>query len=884
MSPTATRPSTNNSRGFGVVLDTEMRSILPELAVQARDAPNDAAEEQALEDRLIAAIDAHGEDLSALCLSGGGIRSATFALGALQALARARLLGRFHYLSTVSGGGYIGSWLTQWRSQEPDKDVLAGLEAAERDGKQAPQIAGIRTYSNYLTPVLGLASADTWTVIALYVRNLLLNWLVFVPFFAACLLIPWLAYAKLLELPKSPDDFVGFALAGHGALCVALAFAVFGRFRMQGAWLSRKRYLLLVMAPLALCAAFYVCAGFALSGGDGSVSGRLAYYTYITLSAKGFAGIYLASWVVGRTLAGERGGKVLILDLLWWVLSGSGAGVLIGAGVKWMGHEGADCATVTVLGFSGILGVFLVADFLYAGLASFSVRGDMDREWLARASGWIAAVALLWLGVSAVALYSYRLFDVNFSTRLLSALGVGSLSGVASLLLGSSSGTAATRAAATVRSLSLTQIASIVGFIFGLTLAVLLSALLHWLTLPESVLINLVLIGILFLTSLVISWFVNINRFSLHALYRNRLVRAFLGSGRATHRDPDPFTGFDPADNPRMAQTTPVSGQGRLFHVINTALNVVSSSNPAWQERKAESFTITRQFCGNPLVRYQPTAEYGDRHGGISLGTAMAISGAAVSPNQGYSSSPLLGFLMMLFNVRLGWWLGNPKRGHFRQEGPRPALAPALKEIAGQTTDSGKWIYLSDGGHFDNLGVYEMIRRRCRFIVVCDGSCDLVPNFEGLANAVRKVYIDFGVIIEFERLDINPRGQAPARGPRCAIAEIRYPGNDRPGWLLYLKPVYQGADERADIRGYAVAHKEFPHESTTDQWFSESQLESYRALGDHTVQLVCAGNPKLRRADEAAGTLDLAMLKQRAEEYVAQFSAADAGGVCGSLR
>jgi hypothetical protein len=877
MSPTATRPSTDHSRGFGVVLDTEMRSILPGLAVAAGDTPGNEAEEKALEKRLAAAIDAHPEDLSALCLSGGGIRSATFSLGALQALARAGLLGRFHYLSTVSGGGYIGSWLSQWRSQEPDEAVFAGLGAAERVGQQAPQIAGIRAYSNYLTPVLGLLSADTWTVIALYVRNLLLNWLVFVPFFAACLLIPWLAYALLLDLPRKPDDFVGFVLVGHVALCVALAAAVFGRFRMQGHWLTRSRYLLLVMVPLALCVACYVGAAAALSGGDGSVSGSLAYHTYNSLGASGFAVIYFVSWAIGRTLAGRRGGKVLLLDLLCWVLSGCGAGVLIGIGVSWMARVGADCPAVTVLGFSGLLGVFLIADFVYAGLASFSVRGDMDREWLARASGWIAAIALLWLATSAVALYSHRLFDSDVQTALLSTLGVGSLSGAGALLLGSSSRTAATRAAATLKSLSLTQIASIAGLVFGLTLAVLLSALLYWLTLPDSVLINAVLIVVLLLTSLLISYPVNINRFSLHALYRNRLVRAFLGSGRASRREPDPFTGFDPADNPRMAQTMPLSEPGRLFHVINTAVNLVCANNLAWQERKAESFTITRQFCGNPRVRYQPTAEYGDRNGGISLGTAMAISGAAVSPNQGYSSSPLLCFLMMLFNVRLGWWLGNPTRRDFRQEGPRPALAPALKEIAGMTTDTGKWLYLSDGGHFDNLGLYEMIRRRCRFIVVCDGSCDLVPDFDGLANAVRKIYIDFGVTIEFERLDINPRGQSPARGPRCAIGTIRYPGSDRLGWLLYLKPVYQGADERADIRGYAIAHKEFPHESTAEQWFSESQLEAYRALGEHTVRLVCAGDPKLTGPNEAAGPLDFALLRRRAGEYLAQYAKSGQG-------
>ena len=99
----------------------------------------------------------------------------------------------------------------------------------------------------------------------------------------------------------------------------------------------------------------------------------------------------------------------------------------------------------------------------------------------------------------------------------------------------------------------------------------------------------------------------------------------------------------------------------------------------------------------------------------LTLATAMAISGAAVSPNMGYNSSPLVGMLLSLFNLRLGWWLGNtgtPGAGSYRKEGPQPGFRPALQELAGRTTDDAAWIYLSDGGHFDNLGVYEMVQRR----------------------------------------------------------------------------------------------------------------------------------------------------------------------------
>jgi hypothetical protein len=137
---------------------------------------------------------------------------------------------------------------------------------------------------------------------------------------------------------------------------------------------------------------------------------------------------------------------------------------------------------------------------------------------------------------------------------------------------------------------------------------------------------------------------------------------------------------------------------------------------------------------------------------GLTLGTAMAISGAAVSPNMGYSSSPSIALLLTLFNVRLGWWLGNPGTAgekSYRTEGPSFAVKPLVKEALGLTTDDQPYVYLSDGGHFEDLGLYEMVRRRCRFMVVVDAGEDRKFAFEDLGSAVRKIYIDLGVNIEF---------------------------------------------------------------------------------------------------------------------------------------
>jgi hypothetical protein len=856
----------NDSRGFGEVLRTELRTVLPDLPLPPSNPPANPAEEAELEKNLLAAIDRHPTELAALCLSGGGIRSATFALGAMQGLARFSLLEHFHYLSTVSGGGYIGSWLSAWRSLHSDTSVFKALNAAEQEGQDRPQIAGLRADSNYLTPRLGLLSADTWTVITLYVRNLLLNWLLFFPFFAGCLLFPHLCYAILHyshEHYFRPDPFLA---AGCILLTVSLSFAVFGRFRMHERWISKARFLIFVLTPLVASAASFTMA--AVFWGHRGLGGFCVDPIVLVVGAMVGASIYAISWVLGRTAAGKRGGKILSKDLLAWIAAGAIVGMLICVGIQFMAWWSDHTEAVVVLGPSAVVISYLIGDIAYAGAASFSPRGNIDREWLARAAGWLSAVAVMWALISGVALYAHYALKLPRT-----GLGVGGVSGIVTLFLGSSGLTAATKAAEALKNVSLSRIASGAAVIFALILATLLSLagqkaamLLGSNRANPSIAIELVLMIVLVGGAFIVSLFVNVNRFSLHALYRNRLVRAFLGSARATERHADPFTGFDPNDDLRMAEVVPITGQSRLFHVINTALNVVSAENPAWQERKAESFAITRLFSGNPIVRYQPTATYGDRHGGISLGTAMAISGAAVSPNEGYNSSRLIGFLLMLFNVRLGWWLGNPREKHFRLEGPTWGIVPALKELAGATTDEGEWVYLSDGGHFENLGLYEMIRRRCRFIVISDASCDPKCTFEDLGNATRKAYIDFGVSIEFEKLSIQPRQTPPAAGVSCAIGSIKYPGSDRLGWLLYIKPTYHGT-ERADIRSYAAAHGKFPHESTTEQWFSESQLESYRALGANVVELICTGGVGVKPGS-LQKPLTLAAFRDMAKRYL----------------
>ena len=161
---------------------------------------------------------AFAQENAALCLSGGGIRSAAFALGVVQALARMELLTRFQYLSTVSGGGYLGAWLSRWildqrrQGRTLEQAATHVQEALARSGGEPTAVARLREDSNYLTPQLGVASPDTWTAIVLWLRNVLLNWLVLLPSLLIAVLVPNL-YFDLLGAVSKPAGWVAAVLA-----------------------------------------------------------------------------------------------------------------------------------------------------------------------------------------------------------------------------------------------------------------------------------------------------------------------------------------------------------------------------------------------------------------------------------------------------------------------------------------------------------------------------------------------------------------------------------------------------------------------------------------------------------------------------------------------
>ena len=903
-----------------------------------------------------------------LAFSGGGIRSATFNLGILQGLAKAKLLDKIHYLSSVSGGGYIGGWLISWILRDPGG--IAGVQnqlgeypkfrPQDETNVEPKQVNFLRDYSNYMTPRLGIFGADTWAGIATYLRNVMLNQLILIALLGTVVLLPWCVLATCHALSPVVNRnclawisgvVAGLLLIGavswtsaqctrcsytkipppeHAGQKWVLYFAVLPLFcsailTLFALWLAPSRDLvewhqwrwILIGATYGVAhVCGVVCRYFAISNLKASYPHKLSdpplhltFYQWTLIPGTAF----VAGAVAGLLL--ELLNKLFIL----W---------------KFYGHGFAHALTWGPLLF---VSTFLFIGGLHIGLLKILIQNE-EQEWWGRAGGLLLVISIAWTGLFALTIFVPWLFATEgkwVKTKIGALLAwaattaFGVLSGKSSKTSGKGDGNP-----------GLEIVALISPYIFILGMMILLSSGAFWLATykaeatsacsncsaisalassdhPEGAEVLLkedrfwkdaAALGpgwvwsvtvALFLIAVLLAWRVDINIFSMNLLYRNRLVRCYLGASRkdctdqgseCVGRRPNPFTGFDPNDDVPLAlfrnrptqleyaQRTMTRSLSNVlqevdqqpytgpFPILCGALNVTHGEKLGWQERKAESFAFTPLYCGYDFQEmhrseregfggYQPTEEYAfpkdandpshPEIGGVRLGTAISISGAAASPNMGYHTSPPLAFLMTMFDVRLGWWLANSRYQNkyvswFKPKGaPRWSLVYLLKELFASTTDESRYVYLSDGGHFENLAVYELVRRRCKFIIACDADADESVLFGDLGNTIRKCRSDFGV-----EISLNPSAMQPNKKKfaklHAVIGTIDYPPDEKGaqrdrGYILYIKPTIT-KDVPRDVLAYRDTHAPFPNQTTADQWFDESQFESYRRLGLFTMQ------------------------------------------------
>ena len=545
-------------------------------------------------------------------------------------------------------------------------------------------------------------------------------------------------------------------------------------------------------------------------------------------------------------------------------------------------------AAIPLLPWLGLTVVFVsieIAGGLVGNLVDESVR-----EWFARLRAWSFLFGIVWFALTASSLLGpglvVWLFHVVHVGKPLWIGWIGTT--LASVLAGKSSFVSGGGKDQDSKAGKLLNLLVLIGppvFILGLVLSLAYVIEKALLTI-ESQIGNqvlphsdfLCLLALLAATAILFGWRIDINEFSLHAFYRDRLARCYAGATNPDRRA-NRFTGFAASDKRlRLVDLLPTRFGNRSsealwarccdadcpsnttaqtptykgpFPIFCTTINLTFGQDLAYQERKGGAFAFTPLYCGYDVgwtetdsdrVQFNgftPTRNFAYDDGGPHMATAVATSGAAMSPNMGYHSSPTMSFLLTIFNVRLGLWIRNPRHKRFRLRSRGNASSPwfglfyLFAELFGMVNDEAAFVYLTDGGHFENMGLYELVRRHCSTIVLCDAEQDGDLAFGGIGMAIRKCRIDFGAEIDLDISQLELKGTPPASPVHCIEGTVRYP-NGVVGSILYIKSSFTN-NLPADLINYHKEHPAFPNDSTLNQWFTESQFESYRRLGHHSV-------------------------------------------------
>ena len=704
--------------------------------------------------------------LMGLALSGGGIRSATFNLGLLQALCNNDMLEKVDYLSTVSGGGYIGTCMTTLLNSpsesvglEPDTFPL-GRRKIEGSGDPAAEkepVRRLRYFSNYLTAEGGFIPKYLRPAMV-FVRGVVLNFFLIVPYIITLGILLALLFNIRTLAP------------GTSLHPVFFDFNVFSEVlesrnnNYNKASAELRKYAVQKTSELNFA----------------SDQERIDWIKRINGSDKTLEAWQEKIEIAIKPLAKEWQ-RIWILPVGFFVFM---------IGVALLFRTCYSKPYKARYGFSKLLTWLF---FISLGLVVLQLYGILVVYWKSwEITAWIASASLL------------------------------SLIGPKLLRAGNGNGGTGKK--------MLIKIALAIGLLLLVPLFILylVGGVLAYVSEGNVSKIISLVVGTLVLAG-INRRFINLNEISLHNYYRDCLSRAYM-----MHYDPDQQT-ISHQDKLKFSELNPGKGP---YHIVNTTLNLrkkLPQDNDKGNFRTGESFTFTKNWCGSAKTDYINTKQYERVDPHIDLGTAMAISGAAANIGMAQKNIFVLRLLMGLLNIRLGYWSLHPTKALkgipnliLREF---PGSFQAFQEWFGTYCLESRYINLSDGGHFDNIGVYELLRRRCKYIIVGDAEADTGMKFEAIAYIMRMARIDFGIEIKIDTSDLKPDPVTGYSRNHCAVGRIEYPEGDF-GYLLYCKASLTG-DEPEHLHEYKVKHPQFPHQTTADQWFDEQQFEAYRELGYH---------------------------------------------------
>lgn len=663
-----------------------------------------------------------------VALSGGGIRSSIFCYGLITALAKAKVFSRFDLMSTVSGGGYIGSMVGRLAQNAPTVEAFQDELGAH--GATSHHRSWLRANSRYLTP---RGSRDRLFGIVTFLRNLagVHLELGFLAILLACVLgfIDILAWYGMDQMIKANPSLP------------------FGLTPLQ-LWESVSKWPTLWLA-LPVPAIWAI--------------GAATWYWYMPTSGRENVKVDIASHEVTRQLA------LAVQTGIAFVLLGS---------IDWIAwHLAKQPAYLFPLGafFAAILsGLRLVLPSLQQNGSS----SELLRQRLPMLLDLAGRFGLLVL--------------VIFWTSLVHAF-----------------------ATSQVWDPDRNQV-DFVGAAWAL--AVITAIALGWIALSGR---NLEFL----------------NRSSLHNFYRSRLSRAYLGAANPQRKSGSKVTEVHTKDDVPLNEYTPHLNGGPV-HIINVCINQTYQREGLYNiDRQGDLMSLV----GPGLFKVQGRQWLPLEADTLStLGTWMAVSGAAAAPGMGSLTRPGIASILTTLGVRLGYWWRtghkDPQWSSILVPKYKGLCSELLAKFAGTVSNTQ---YLTDGGHSENTAAYPLLEARCELIVLADCGADPDYKFQDLENLIRRARIDLNVDIRFIEPPIGSSvlfgsldDLASPTKPAClALARIEYPDNP-PGVLVLVKPnLTPGLPE--DIYNYSRDCQDFPQESTADQFFDEAQWESYFSLGLH---------------------------------------------------
>lgn len=826
-------------------------------------------QEMYLEERRLLEVDKN-ERPSGICLSGGGVRAAVTCIGILSSLSKAGVLKHLHYVSTVSGGGYAGAAMTVWLQQR------FGTKSNHSD---APGIYDLPFVAEECFDTKNKPKPDTHNHIEEnqgYIRHVRAN-------------ISYLMPNGMMGILRGTYVFSRAAMLSI-FVWLTLAMAVFFAILYAG----RAEPIKLAPDAMATC----IHHPEEINGDtdrffrDRIFGGVLSYGTPVELC--------IPVQQETTTDTETQLPKEMVVKSTEWSTTAFGWSLVLAV---------ISAAVVAVLLFSYPIITYLGALFYHKLHLRKTSRSDviLKRYRFRRSHEKLASYLLMSILICSVfglvPLVSLNLEEIHgyldLDNKPEATKNGGLFFGTISLLVGITTSLLVAARERLGKAIGMTSatflVLGCILFVGGIViLAFNWAYRIHIGEWPFGLAIAL------FVFALALAFFCSINDISLGRFYRDRLIEAFMPERTAPENGRLAQVGREAEIANKLTFKDLLAGDSdnptsvvRPLHLVNTAVAPWWSNDTRARRRRADNFVLSPVGGGSDTTNWWKTDSIAA--GKLTLATAISASGAAANPGAGFAGSgPTTTFpvalSMSLLNLRLGYWLRLKETSALNPYGNRfnPPLRHFLGRLSARILPNKErpipnFVEITDGGHFENLGLYELIRRRCKLIVVCDAEPDPKTSYASFTSAIRRVREDFGVEIKFNMTrdkypDDNSKNEATKSGPQDLVARsvddeypsgalyatkgyfmasVTYPKNDgqhihsypkpdgyrasavsnteQNGLIIYLKSALI-SDVELTTKGYRGTNDQFPYDPTANQFFSPEQFEAYRDMGSKIAE------------------------------------------------